>query len=121
MRDVSRLHGASSIRPRRCANVVETVLHALAVATLFYAAPVSAQRAAPQAQPPDAEIKQAIIRESLAQYPGPCPCPYNVARNGSHCGKRSAYSKPGGYSPICYEADVTPEMVNAWRQKHRNH
>lgn len=68
------------------------------------------------ASPTDTQIKQAIIRESLASYPGNCPCPYSSMRNGQACGKRSAYSKPGGYSPICYEADVTPEMVNEYRK-----
>src|SRR5258708_22930906 len=42
----------------------------------------------------DAAVKKAIIADSLSRYPGPCPCPYNVARNGSRCGKRSAYSRP---------------------------
>jgi hypothetical protein len=66
----------------------------------------------------DGQVKQAIIQESLANYPGPCPCPYNVMRNGRACGGRSAYSKPGGYSPICYATDVTPEMVRAYRKQH---
>ena len=66
----------------------------------------------------DAQMRQAVIQESLASYPGPCPCPYNVARNGSQCGGRSAYSKPGGYSPICYESQVTQEMIRAYRRQH---
>ncbi len=65
----------------------------------------------------DAAVKKAIIADSLSRYPGPCPCPYNVARNGSRCGKRSAYSRPGGYSPVCYESDVTSEMVKEWRKE----
>lgn len=35
-------------------------------------------------------------------YPGPCPCPYDTASDGSLCGARSAYSRSGGYSPVCY-------------------
>ena len=31
----------------------------------------------------DSEIKQLIIAESIDAYPGPCPCPYNVARDGN--------------------------------------
>lgn len=65
----------------------------------------------------DAQIKQKIIEESIADYPGPCACPFNQARNGSSCGKRSAWSKPGGYDPICYAREVTPEMVKAWRKR----
>lgn len=65
----------------------------------------------------DAQVKKRIIAESIAEYPGPCACPFNQARNGSSCGKRSAWSKPGGYSPICYADEVTPEMVKAWRKR----
>lgn len=60
-----------------------------------------------------ADIKKALIAESIAQYPGPCPCPYSVNRSGRRCGDFSAYSKPGGYDPLCYSEDVTPEMVAA--------
>jgi hypothetical protein len=61
----------------------------------------------------DAQVKQRIIRQSIAAYPGSCPCPYNVDRGGRRCGARSAYSRPGGHAPICYPADVTPAMVRA--------
>jgi hypothetical protein len=70
------------------------------------------------AAPNDAEVKQLIIQESIASYPGNCPCPYNRAANGSKCGKRSAWSKAGGYSPICYEEEVTPQMIDEWRRQH---
>ncbi len=66
----------------------------------------------------DTQIKRVIIQESLASYPGPCPCPYNIMRNGRACGRRSAYSRPGGYSPVCYESDVTPEMIRHYRATH---
>lgn len=65
----------------------------------------------------DDYIKQQIIQQSIASYPGSCPCPYNLARNGSQCGARSAYSKPGGYDPICYPRDVTPEMIQQYRRR----
>jgi hypothetical protein len=67
----------------------------------------------------DAQIRRAMINESTASYPGPCACPYNTMRNGRACGRRSAYSRPGGYSPICYASDVTAQMVQAYRQAHR--
>ncbi len=66
--------------------------------------------------PSDAQIRQILIDESIAAYPGNCPCPYNTARNGSRCGKRSAYSRPGGAAPLCYPSDVTNEMVKAYRE-----
>ncbi len=67
----------------------------------------------------DAEIKQAIISESIASYRGSCPCPYNTDRAGRRCGGRSAYSRPGGASPICYEKDVTQKMVEDYRKRTR--
>ena len=66
----------------------------------------------------DAEIKQAIIAESIAHYKGSCPCPYNTDRAGRRCGARSAYTRPGGASPLCYEKDVTQKMVDDYRKKH---
>lgn len=57
-------------------------------------------------------IKEKMIQESINSYSGNCPCPYNHASNGSKCGKRSAWSKQGGYSPLCFESDITNDMVN---------
>jgi hypothetical protein len=65
----------------------------------------------------DAQIKQAIIQQSIASYRGNCPCPYNVDRAGRMCGRRSAYSRPGGASPICYEKDVTQKIVDDYRKR----
>lgn len=66
----------------------------------------------------DKKIIQKIITESITNYSGNCPCPYNRASNGSSCGKRSAYSKPGGYAPVCYARDVTPAMISSYKHKH---
>lgn len=66
----------------------------------------------------DAQVKQLIIADSIANYPGNCPCPYNVTRNGSRCGGRSAYSRPGGRAPLCYPEDVTARMVADYRDRH---
>jgi hypothetical protein len=65
----------------------------------------------------DAEVRERIVRESIAAYPGNCPCPYNVDRAGRACGSRSAWSKPGGASPICYANEVSDEQVRAWRAR----
>lgn len=64
----------------------------------------------------DDQVKQQIIDESIASYPGTCACPFNAARNGSHCGRRSAWSKAGGYAPICYKKEVSKEMIAQWQQ-----
>jgi len=68
--------------------------------------------------PQNQQIIQNIISESIANYSGNCPCPYNRASNGSSCGRRSAYSKVGGYAPVCYAQDVTPAMISTYKHKH---
>lgn len=94
----------------------QTVLAALSLASLLVGGPAFAR--APQG---DSEIQQAIIQQSVADYKAtghPCACPYNSARNGSSCGNRSAYSRPGGAAPLCYPKDVTPGMIVDWKQSH---
>lgn len=90
-----------------------------AVAMLFLAIAIfSAPRLAAQTQAPtDEEIKEILIRESIARYSGSCPCPYNRDRAGRRCGKRSAYSRPGGASPICYPNDVSPAMIERYKTR----
>ncbi len=66
----------------------------------------------------DAQVRQAIIQQSVAAYHAtgkPCACPYDQMRNGTSCGSRSAYSKPGGASPLCFPGDVSDAMVRQWR------
>ncbi len=75
-----------------------------------------AKERAPIPTIPDSTIVQRIIAESLASYPSSCACPYNTDRGGRRCGKRSAYSKPGGYAPICYAEDVSQAMIDAFRR-----
>jgi hypothetical protein len=59
-------------------------------------------------------IVSALIAESQASYPGNCPCPENRMRNGRRCGGNSAWSKGGGYSPLCYSSDVTDAMIKTY-------
>lgn len=69
----------------------------------------------------DAQVRAEIIKDSIAAYKAtghPCACPEDLARNGSRCGKRSAYSRPGGAAPLCYPTDVTDGMVLDWRKKY---
>ena len=65
----------------------------------------------------DAEIREAIVKDSIAGYKGSCPCPFTKDRAGRNCGARSAYSKPGGARPICYTKDVTQKMIDEYRKK----
>ncbi|WP_421301476.1 hypothetical protein [Aeromonas veronii] len=89
----------------------------LLLALLSIGFAVSAKEQVPDAKLVDEQVKQQIIQESIDSYPGNCPCPYNLARNGSRCGKRSAWSRAGGYAPICYKEEITDEMVSEWREK----
>ena len=82
---------------------------AIAVAALAAGTGASAQT--------ESQLKQRLIRQSIASYPSSCPCPYSVDRGGRRCGGRSAYSRPGGYAPLCYPSDVTPAMVRAARRR----
>ncbi|HYI49209.1 MAG TPA: hypothetical protein VEX35_12175 [Allosphingosinicella sp.] len=79
----------------------------------------AAAAASPAFAQSDAQIRQSIIRQSIAAYPGPCACPYNRTRNGSQCGGRSAYSRPGGHAPICYPRDVSEAQIRDWRRSNR--
>ncbi len=63
----------------------------------------------------DAAIRQKIIKASIAAYPGNCPCPYNSDSAGRSCGRRSAYTRPGGHAPVCYPSDVSGSEVRAYR------
>jgi endonuclease YncB( thermonuclease family) len=68
----------------------------------------------------DQQIAKFLIRRSLASYTGSCACPEHTDRAGRRCGKRSAYLRPGGAVPLCYEHDVTPAMMAKYREAHAN-
>lgn len=57
-------------------------------------------------------INNEIIQNSIDSYGGNCPCPYNRDARGYQCGERSAYSRYGGYSPICYNTDIEQSDMN---------
>lgn len=67
----------------------------------------------------NAEIRKLLILTSIAMYSGSCPCPYNVDRAGRACGRRSAYSRPGGRAPLCYDSDITDEEIHTARERAR--
>jgi hypothetical protein len=67
-----------------------------------------------------AAIAAIIVQASRDQYHAggrPCACPDDSARNGSACGGRSAYSRPGGAAPLCYPSNVTAAMIESYRQR----
>ena len=66
----------------------------------------------------DAEVRQQMIARSIEAYSGSCPCPDSRARGGSRCGGRSAYSRPGGASPLCYARDISDAALLRYRKRH---
>ena len=65
----------------------------------------------------DDQIKDYLINQSISQYSGNCPCPYSKDKIGHECGNRSAWSKKGGYAPLCYPADITQEMILEYQHR----
>jgi hypothetical protein len=66
----------------------------------------------------DAAVIALIIAASIGAYKAlgkPCACPEDTMRNGRRCGGNSAWSRPGGYKPLCYPTDVTAAMIGAYR------
>ena len=63
------------------------------------------------------QIRTAIVQESRATYHStgrPCACPDDRDRRGHSCGRRSAYSRPGGAEPKCYPQDVSEAAIKAY-------
>ena len=97
-----------------------TILLTVVLATLFVAPGILAQPALKQ-QLSDQQIAEIIVGESRQAYyrtGHPCACPEDLARNGSRCGKRSAYSRPGGAQPYCYARDVPAAEIARYRTSH---
>jgi hypothetical protein len=66
----------------------------------------------------DQQIATIIMKASRDAYyrtGHPCACPEDLARNGSRCGGRSAYSRPDGAEPYCYVTDVPRQKIEAYR------
>ena len=93
------------------------IAFAFVILTLVYGS-ASAQYAAKLS---DAQIATLIIKASRDAYyrtGHPCACPDDLTRNGSRCGGRSAYSRPGGAAPKCYPKDVTAAEIVAYKAAH---
>jgi hypothetical protein len=87
-----------------------------AVAIGIFAVAVSGGTAQPALT--DQQIATMIVKESRDIYyrtGHPCACPEDLARNGSRCGRRSAYTRPGGAEPYCYVTDVPKDKIETYR------
>ena len=65
----------------------------------------------------DSEIRAEIVKQSVANYKGSCPCPYSTHPDGTQCGYRSAFHKGAAEKPLCYEINVTLKMIDEYRLK----
>jgi hypothetical protein len=104
-------------RRQRIASALSITL-ALIVSLALWALVVWSLLPRPVAAQSNSDIANAIIRECAAIYHAtghPCACPEDRARNGSRCGKRSAYTRPGGASPRCYVSDVSAREITDYR------
>ncbi len=76
------------------------------VAARYLATERPSPKPVPQAAIPVETVKPAQRSRGGNPVRGPlvgrCDCPYDLMRNGRLCGGRSAYSRPGGRSPVCY-------------------
>jgi hypothetical protein len=86
----------------------------LAIVPLLWVSTASAQRV------DDEEIRQMIIRDSLAGFgTRDCPCPYSYAWNGQQCADKSLYNQRTGRRDIfCYPADVSYRDIAEYRRLH---
>jgi hypothetical protein len=85
-------------------------------------------------EPSEAEIRDILVRESIARYSGSCACPYHRKFNEKlfrfpnnfrdhplvKCGADSEYIRPGGPTVFCYGTDVPAELVAAYREHLRS-
>jgi hypothetical protein len=84
-----------------------------ALIILVLTAPVFAQATAKEMT--DAECASIIAqanRDAYYRTGRRCACPEDLATDGSRCGKRSAYSKPGGARPYCSPEDVPKAEID---------
>lgn len=61
-------------------------------------------------EPPRIRLAKIATQRSTKANPN-CPCPYDVAFDSKICGGRSAYAKPGGDEPACYQGETTARQL----------
>jgi hypothetical protein len=99
----SEIGASSSVQSKQAVQAPKT--------DFLYSSPKKAEASISAASAAD------VIAASRISYPGNCPCPYDRDAAGRRCGKRSAYSRAGGYSVKCYPQDVTAEDIAAFRRQ----
>ena len=68
---------------------------------------------------PDEQTKEKIVQQStdtfITEYPGKCPCPYNIDDQGKPCDRYSAYSKGWKDAPLCYTRNVSKKALEDYK------
>jgi hypothetical protein len=59
----------------------------------------------------DGQVRDLMIKASIASFKGACPCPYSFTAEGLRCGTQSAWSKKDGTGPACYRQDIGDPAV----------
>lgn len=63
-----------------------------------------------------ASVMIAASKEDYRKFYGTCPCPDDRNVIGERCGDQSGYHGPAFRKPLCYIADVTPDMIVEFRR-----
>lgn len=66
----------------------------------------------------DQQIAEVLVKGSIANYTGECPCPYSTDKNGKKCGDTSEYVVSPG-ELLCYPDDVSQRQIFEYRAKNR--
>jgi hypothetical protein len=63
-------------------------------------------------------VREEIMRESQAHYPGRCVCRYQTQdSNRRSCKGRHEVIKTKPV-PLCYPTQISDPMIKEWRQRH---
>lgn len=94
--------------------IARRLLPLVAAPALLLATAAHAQRY------PDDEIRNMIIRDSIAQFGSTdCPCPYSYAWNGQQCADKSLYNQRTRRQDLyCYPGDVSWRDIEQYRRYH---
>ncbi len=63
-----------------------------------------------------ASIMIVASKEEYRKFNGSCACPDDRNVNGERCGDQSGYHGPAFRKPLCYIADVSPDMIVEFRR-----
>ncbi len=66
----------------------------------------------------DNRVRQQVMQESQAAYPGRCVCSFQTTDSTGRSCKGRHETITTSPAPICRPGQVTPAMVSTWRRAH---